>query len=357
MNLYGHKGDHLKFHVILISNFSFFLTFSWQNRKNNRDFFSLLITKSKLRRLCKTFQHFFQTLKCFKIILTMADSVQFELMKAQIIKLLPELTCYDCGELPNAQCANQEKFKCLNPSESHLLCHDCKEGRDSVEEGCPCGSNLSKIACSLVSSIMDMLPFSCKNRYSGCEEVLFQEEMKAHLSRCMFEYVHCFYCDEYMPFQEFLNDHIDLPPVCSTIPEIENKVEIKLDDDSDDFDWKPSLVQKNPLNKPLFYFVCETGEDIVHAWIYFLGFIEDAKRFTYSLEVNSGRSVKFTGPVKSIFEDHDDIRQERDSFMIGLPIGKKLCKEHGNLVFNVEIFDKKEEVKDDEHDSAMSDDE
>ena len=82
----------------------------------------------------------------------------------------------------------------------------------------------------------------------------------------------------------------------------------------------------------------------------------------FSLEANSKplcskRSIKFTGPVKSVFEAHEDIIYEQDVFMIGLKIGKKLSNEQEKLALNVEIFDEKAEAMDEEEDSAISYDE
>ena len=278
-------------------------------------------------------------------------SVKFELKKSFLVKLLPHLTCFRCLNVPNAESPNQDKFKCLDP-EAHLLCDHCKEYCVEMKKGkCPCGSNVSTIACPLASSLVGMLPFCCRNRDNGCQEILSREEMKAHLSRCIFEDITCINldCEDEMIFKDYLN-HL---PACANKTNVENKVEIILDDEI--ANWLPSQVQKNPLNKPLFYFSCEVDDEFVCAWIYFLGFKEDAERFTYSLEVNSTRSLKFAGPVKSIFESHDDIIHERDAFMLGLPIAKKISDESGALVFNIEIFDKKADVKDND-DSAMSDD-
>ena len=278
------------------------------------------------------------------------SNTELESMKAQLIKFLPHLTCYKCKNFPSAECPKRRIFRCLNPLNGHLICEEC-------EKPCPCGYNVSINACSLVSNLVDTLPFCCKNRDNGCQEILFQEEMKAHLSRCIFENVTCISVDEFqqeMPLKDFF-DHIVLPD-CSTRSEIENKVEIKVDYEK--YHWLPSLVQKNPLNKPVFYFYCEVDDNILFAWIYFVGFKEDAERYIYSLEINknSKHHMKFISPVKSIFESNDDIIAERDAFMIGRPIAKKLCEEQEKLGFYIEICDKKAEVKDEDNDSAMSDD-
>ena len=281
------------------------------------------------------------------------ETVKFEVEKALVIKLLPHLTCFRCKNVPDAELPNQEKFKCLSP-EAHLLCQVCKEYCVKTKKGkCPCGSNVSTIACPLASSLVDMLPFCCNNK--GCQEILSREEMKTHLSRCPFEIITCINldCEDDMPFKHYLDHLLD----CATFPKVKSQVEIILEDEKSY--WLPSQVQTNPLNKPLFYFCCEVEDDIqfLCAWIKFLGFKEDAERFTYSLEVNSTRSFKFSGPVKSFFDRREDIMQECDAFMIGFPIAKKICEESGGLalVFNIEIFDKKAEVKH-KDDSAMSDD-
>ena len=274
----------------------------------------------------------------------------FEAMKTNLIKLLPHLTCFKCKSIPSAEFSNKKSFKCLNSYDSHLLCELCKGN-------CPCGHQINPNPCSLVSSLVNMLPFYCKNKENGCEEILFEEEMKAHVSRCIFELVTCinFDCEEEMPFKDFF-DHIALPD-CSFKPEINNRAELTLDDnDGNGMLWYPDQMLENPLNELLFYSFLMIEEDIIFTWIYFLGFKEDAERFTYSVKIdkNSKRSMNFRCPVKSIFESPLDIIKKREAFMIGLTIGKKLCNEQGILNLDFKIFDEKEEAKDDDNDSAIS---
>ena len=272
---------------------------------------------------------------------------EHDTMSKQLLKLLPHLTCYRCKSIPSVEFPNRKLFQCENPK-AHLLCDYCKRR-------CPCGNYVSINACSLASSLVDTLPFCCKNRGNGCKEILFQEEMRAHFSRCMFQKVSCinYSCKKEMPFENFF-DHIALP-TCSNVPKNKNRIKVTLTDSHRYGAYIPaSIMEENPLNESVFYGVGLARDDILFAWIYFLGFKEDAERFSYSLEVNknSKRSVKFTCPVKSIFESADNIISERDAFMISLTVGRKLCKEQGHLEFDFEIFD--EEAEDDDNDSTIS---
>ena len=281
------------------------------------------------------------------------EKTELETLSKQLLKLLPHLTCYRCKSIPRVEFPSRRLYQCGN---AHLLCngyHGC-----GTRKKCLCGEYVSKNVCSLASSLVDTLPFCCENKGNGCEEILFQEEMKAHFSRCMFEKVTCINddCSKRMPFEVFL-DHIALP-TCSTVPKIKNRVEVRLTDSHRNGTAfiSPKLMEENPLNESVFYSVGLVMDNIMFAWICYLGFKEDAERYTYSLEVNKDpkHSVKFTCPVKSIFESPGIFISERDAFMMSLKIGTKLCKEQGHLYFDFEIFDDKEEVKDDDNDSAIS---
>ena len=262
------------------------------------------------------------------------SNTELEPLKKTLLKLLPHLTCYRCKTIPSAEFPKRKSFRCLS-SHAHLLCEICK-----MKSACPCGFHVNKVACSLVSSLVDLLPFCCKYRGSGCGKILFQEEMKTHVSRCLFKTVRCINigCMKRIPFKKFL-DHIILP-TCSEDPEIKNLVDVFLDDETEHGTfWNPSILRKNPLNKPVFYFFAMVEDEILLAWVYYLGFKEDAERFTYSLEVNknSKRSVKFTSPVKSIFESPENIIKECDAFMIGLPIARKICERNKTKVLLLNV--------------------
>ena len=149
-----------------------------------------------------------------------------------------------------------------------------------------------------------------------------------------------------IPFKDFL-DHIALPN-CSAVPDGKNLVLMEIGEDGEHGDfWMPTPVQYAPSEKSLFYFFARVDEEMVFAWIYFIGFKEDAEKFTYTINVSTSSKwcIKFTGPVKSIFESPNDICEKFDTFMIGLQLGKKLCKEEKKLAFEFSVMDDKAEAR------------
>ena len=273
-------------------------------------------------------------------------------MKALILKLLPQLTCYKCKSIPRADDSYKTGYKCLNPNDFHFICEKCK-GK------CPCNFNVSKKPCELASSLLEMLPFCCKNRKAGCEEILCKEEMKSHHEECIFEKVTCIHkhCRKEMPFKSFL-DHLGSAE-CIRILDVgkDAKFILPFRNTMDGDGWSPRKIESNPLNEPLFYLVGLLQNEIAHFWIYYIGFKNEADRFSYSLEVGdkSFYYVNFVGPVKSIFESFDDILKARDIFMIGTSALRRICNEDKLFECVLNIIDKKAEAQDSEDDSGVSD--
>ena len=279
--------------------------------------------------------------------------MDFNASKAQLLDLLPQLTCYKCESFPRAD-GNNKYYRCLEAYASHLLCENCKETCD--ERYCD-GEEVSQIPCPLILRLLEMLPFCCKNRKNGCEEIQFAEKMKSHHAECVFEEVKCINssCAKKMPFIEAL-DHLsdDCKKNRSKI-EKGAKLKLPLKEKYSDY-WHPHEIESNPLDKPLFYAVGKHQNGIAHIWIYYFGLKMEANRFSYSLEVGEETSyfTKFVGPVKSIVEDYEDIMKARDVFMISVSALQRICNEDNIFECVLNIIDKKAESQDSDEDSGVS---
>ena len=275
-------------------------------------------------------------------------------MKDKLLKLLPQLTCYKCKRIPRADDSYHTTYKCLNPNDPHLLCEKCKEK-------CSCNFNVNKKACPLVSSLVEMLPFCCKNREDGCKEILIKEEMKSHHEECIFEEVTCINrgCKKKMPFKVIL-DHLGSDDYCSK--QLCNlgkgkTLKMKLTYTDDGSYWHPFKVESNPLNEPLFYVIGFKQNKTAYIWTYYIGFKKEANRFSYSLEIGDKTChyINFVGQVKSIFESYDDIVNTGDVFTICIPALQKLCDKDKEFECVLNIIDKKAETQDSDDDSGVSD--
>ena len=282
--------------------------------------------------------------------------MDFETLKVKLLKFLPQLTCYKCKKIPSADDSYHASYKCLNTNDSHLLCEKCKEK-------CPCGFKVCKKSYALVSNLVEMLPFCCKNRKDGCKEILSKEEMKLHHTECIFEAATCIHkeCQKKMPFKEVLG-HLGSDN-CHRIFKVAKGAKgttlKKTNKYSQDGFWSPTIIESNPLDEPLFYFVGVKQNGIVHFWIYYIGFKKEANRFSYSLEFGdkTHQYYNYVGPVKSIFESYDDVLKAGEVFMIATSAFLKLCNEDEDKSFEcvLNIIDKKAEAQDSDDDSGVSD--
>ena len=280
--------------------------------------------------------------------------MDFEAMKDKLLKLLPQLTCYKCKRIPRADDSYYTNYKCLNPNNPHLLCDKCKEK-------CSCNFNVSKKACPLFSSLVEMLPFCCKNRENGCKEILSKEEMKSHHEECIFEEVTCINigCQKKMPFKVIL-DHLGSDGNCNKhIWNLEKgkKLKMALPKTDDGVFWYPTKVESNPLNEPLFYVVGFQQNMTAYIWTHYIGFKKEANRFSYSLKIGekTGHYINFVGPVKSIFESYHDMVNAGDVFTICIPALQRLSNKDKGFECVLNIIDKKAETQDSDDDSGVSD--
>ena len=293
-----------------------------------------------------------------------------ELMKKHLLKSLPSLTCFICKKIPDPEFPWRLGFRCSNQIENHLVCRNCKlKAKPFYSDGdtlrlfavqnCLCGFSIGSKACPLYSNMIAMLPFCCKNRKNGCNEILFHEQMTLHLPECGFQTVTCINlkCQEKLPLNDVLDHFKSKSCIYKDENTMDNKISLTLMIGIDGNFWEPIEATKNPLNKPLFYSVGQVSDGIIFLWIYFIGFKEEAERFTYAIEVdqNPTRMIKFVGTVKSIFESSDDIVKKRDAFMIGVDNFRMISNSNDDLDFIYEITDKKAEVKDSDEDSGVFD--
>ena len=110
------------------------------------------------------------------------QQTHFSVKKEMLLKLLPELTCYQCQAVPSPSVANRDRFKCYD--NSHTLCSNCNER-------CLCGSNVGKSPCKVTAKILETLPWHCPYNKSGCKEILAEIDIEEHQKNCVYRKVNC----------------------------------------------------------------------------------------------------------------------------------------------------------------------
>ena len=106
----------------------------------------------------------------------------------------------------------------------------------------------------------------------------------------------------------------------------------------------------------LFFTGAKAVKDSVWFWVIFMGSIDEAKKYssTISIENKFGEKFNFTGPVHTLDEGPDDIIASGSLLSIGINAAKRSLNEEKKLDFKITIRNLKEEAKDDDMESGVS---
>ena len=98
--------------------------------------------------------------------------------------------------------------------------------------------------------------------------------------------------------------------------------------------------------------------ETVSFWISLVGPSDEAKKYscTYSIKSKIGNEkFIYSGPVHTLDEDHYDIMGSGSLLMIGVDAAKRSLNDEKKLQVEITIRNLKEEAKDDDMESGVSD--
>ena len=109
--------------------------------------------------------------------------------------------------------------------------------------------------------------------------------------------------------------------------------------------------------RALFFTGAKVVKDSVWFWVIFMGSSVEAKKFSSTISVTSkiGEKFNFSGPVHTIDEQTDDIIASGSLLSIGINAAKRSLNDKKELEFEINIRNLKEEAKDDDMESGVSD--
>ena len=95
----------------------------------------------------------------------------------------------------------------------------------------------------------------------------------------------------------------------------------------------------------------------MYTWICLLGSSDEAKKYscTYSMKNEIGEKFIYVGPVHTLDKDYEDIVNSGSLLGIGIDAVKRSMNEDKQLEFEITIRNLKEEVKDENMESGVSD--
>ena len=106
----------------------------------------------------------------------------------------------------------------------------------------------------------------------------------------------------------------------------------------------------------LFFTGSKIVKDSFCIWVILMGSSDEAKRYTSTISVTSkiGEKFNFSGPVHTVDEGADDIITSGSLLTFGVNAAKRSLNEEKQLDFNITIRNLKEEAKDDDMESGVS---
>ena len=211
--------------------------------------------------------------------------------------------------------------------------------------------------------------YNCSNQSRGCLEISGEEAMISHEQECICRLIKCpgIGCQSKVPFNE-VHQHMKDNHIIDkyySISKGDKQVHrffalqsvYALDKT---YCWFPGVVFE--FDGRTFYSLIRKKNAILYHWIQFLGSPNEAKNYAYTLEYHandgSQRTNIYTEQVVPVDETSNSIISSFNCFAMPSGLLKaKFMDENGKFKFSVQIRNLKEEVKDDNEESGISDDE
>ena len=275
------------------------------------------------------------------------------------------LKCHMCECGPEA--GKYRWYTCLG---GHKICQECRskssKSRNVMRENthmrhtlCSCDFPIGQENCKIIETLLQTknMRFQCSNAKRGCEEILTEEALGAH--DCDYRLVKCprVTCNSDVTYNELLEHMIDN--------------ECIIEDFALNDVHSMTMVNNNSLAPMKFVFddrvFVFTGRKryscsyTIHFWIQLIGPKSEAKNYYYSVEFH-GNGLRFRntyyGPVFSIDHDYNKIIDSNECHGITADIFKQQFKDSDERYkVSITIQNMKEEVKEENIESGISDDE
>ena len=220
----------------------------------------------------------------------------------------------------------------------------------------PC--NNYNIKNTQLQTLRTHLPEFCSNKDKGCQEILMKEEMINHDQECVYRPINCpdLKCTEKVTYHGLLDhftevhkDYISMDALKKKKFLITCKIGVNL---------KPTeLLPPTRITAfdRTFFEVGIIKDQLMLRWIYILGDPNVAKNFSYTVRVKKENiEMSFSRKVKSLSEHYNDITKVKQAFV--MPVDEELLYDTNNIVFEYKIRNLKEEAKDEDVESGISDD-
>ena len=269
-------------------------------------------------------------------------------------KFQTHFKCYSCKVPPGPKA---RKYRYLCSENNHPLCSDCKNS-------CPCKSELnkSKKPCEFIAKMIEEFPwFYCCHNENGCREMLKEKEYEDHQQSCIYRSVNCpaLACGDKIRVKD-VSDHLSIwhpPPVIRPIIVARNEFIMTWVPDYKHY--RPRLFYSQDGNQ--CYAICYEDKLTFFFWIYVAVSPVEAKNYECVLSLsNVSGDLTFRGKVHPLDTHFSTILSNEECLCCGYPTVQRFLtkiEDSEALRMNVKLRNIKEEVKDENVESGVSEDE
>jgi len=278
------------------------------------------------------------------------------------------LKCHICESRLRA--GKHRWYRC---TDAHMICQDCKEVKE--KKNCSCTKFIPFEHCKVIEALLNVkrMKFKCENLARGCQEELDKENMICHQTECIYRLVKCpdighrgyIGCKSEFPFHE-LFDHVvkndyHATSKLSTRNETwgkRNEFKYLFKNKNSCSNFAPRSIE---VKNKIFFGVGKMQDGVFYHWIHFYGSPKEAKNYSYTLEYfndegNDEVICSYKAKVVSIDETADSIIENGNCFGISRKLfEKKFVRQNDDFKYYVTIRNLKEEVKDENIESGVSD--
>jgi hypothetical protein len=286
------------------------------------------------------------------------DLSKVVILKKEFMDVLQEsVTCSKCKKVPR----NATVSWC---SAHHLMCQSCYDNRQCgpvwstvVQCGPDCKVESKPALSPYVANVLKELLTQCMFTYNGCQVFIKMKELEVHEVDCVYRKISCpiLNCnDENVSFiglgEHLAANHKDLTKTGQS--KSNDRIPMPVPKQAQLGQWIPHELTFR--NRSFFVeVVFESNRN--RFWIYFLGTPEEAAHYSYRLKIigGNGNEIIFKGKVTSL--DVMPKLIKKDIFI--LYHGQvSLLQCDGGINFEINIYSDKEEIKNEDVESGISDD-
>ena len=249
--------------------------------------------------------------------------------------------------------------------ELHHVCEECKK----INKKCSCDEPISNKYDKTTEKMLSALSikYNCANTKNGCQEVLTETALEDHESECIYRLVPCIklaldpfaMCNEKVTFHEVIQHYEDHDK--ETLEEVDLKIKHPVSWNDDELALSGADCHDDPVkftfNNQTFLLPEKAEDEVVYMWVYILGSPKDAKHFSFTLTFyGKNAELSFKGKVAAIDECFDTLSKAGKCIAIPHKTFVALfLDEENEFEYSLEIRNLKEEAKDENYESGISD--